>query len=619
MDRLKQYNKKRNLKESHEPQGTLKKESPQNKLIFIVQHHIASHDHYDFRLEWKSVLLSWAIPKGPSFSPEDKRLAVQVENHPLDYASFEGTIPQGQYGGGTVMLWDRGTWKPYKDKDVNKALKKGELKFELKGKRLNGKWALIKLKTVKNNEWLLIKEKDEYAKTDAGISSFDTSIKTGRTMKEITNAIKPKTKNTFKTSEKLLKEVNTKTNFNHISSEPPSNITKDLKKLITKNKNEIYVEKVKISNPDKLLFDKPKIKKIDVVLYYAYMAKYILPYINGRILSVIRCPNGINGEKFYKKHPSENSKNIRTVQVLSIDESNKNKNVYTNIEDKNNKNNNDEINGDEQNKNDTKQNENEKIIKENTSAEQQNKNKKSNGQEKHLGNKNQKYEKKENTLMNIKENINEYHSTNMYTEENKNTNYFYIDNAKGLISEAQMDTLEFHPWGSKYKTLEKPDIMVFDLDPSKNLSLKKLRQGVRDLKSILDKLGLISFLKTSGGKGYHIVVPFKPSTDWQTFRDFSKNIAITMETMYPDRYTSNMRMEKRKGKIFIDWERNIRGATAVAPYSIRIRPNAPVSMPIAWEELDNIKPNSITMKKALQKVAESNPWKDFFTINQKLK
>ena len=511
MDKLKTYKNKRNGK-SNEPAGIVHM-SKSDELIFVVQHHIASHDHFDFRLQWRGVLLSFAVPKGPSLNPEDKRLAIQVEDHPLDYADFEGTIPQGQYGEGTVMLWDSGTWTP--NASVDKGLKKGELKFQLLGHRLKGQWVLIKLKTKKNNEWLLIKEKDSFSKDDAGIEQFNTSIKTNRTMDEITDNKKPK-----------------KEKFSF-------NLSKLMKQMITKDKKDIYVGEVKISNPNKLMFEKPKVKKIDIVLYYAYMEKYIMPYIDGRVLSVIRCPNGVNGEKFYKKHPTESSsQNVKVVQISSADKLKSTK----------------------------------------------------------------KIEKKAKS-----------------EKPKKNTDYFYIDNVSGLVSETQMDTIEFHPWGSKYKRIEKPDIMVFDLDPDQDLSIKKLRQGVRDLKSILDTLHIVSFLKTSGGKGYHIVVPFLPSADWKTFRDFAKRIAETMEKIWPDRYTSNMRMEKRQGKIFVDWERNIRGATSVAPYSIRIRPSAPVSMPIAWEELDTIKPNQITMKKALKKVTETNPWQDFFTAHQKLK
>ena len=198
-------------------------------------------------------------------------------------------------------------------------------------------------------------------------------------------------------------------------------------------------------------------------------------------------------------------------------------------------------------------------------------------------------------------------------------NYFYLENAAGLISEAQMGTLEFHTWGSRIDDLEKPDVMVFDLDPDAGMELERVRQGVKDIKSILDQLSLISFLKTSGGKGYHVVVPFQPCVDWDTFHDFAEHIAEVMEQKWPDRYTSNVRKEKRKNKIFIDWIRNGRGSTSVAPYSLRARKGAHVSMPISWEELGTAAPDGIGMADALARIGGNDPWRDFFQINQKLK
>jgi len=181
---LKRYKEKRDFKQTTEPEGEFEEE--QSDLRFVVQHHIASSDHYDFRLEWEGVLLSWAVPKGPSFNPKDKRLAVKVEDHPLAYRNFEGTIPKDQYGGGTVMIWDEGTW--IATTDFKEGLEQGQLKFRLYGERLKGDWTLVKWKarsTEKQENWLLIKEKDENAKEMAGISDFNTSVRTGRTMSEI--------------------------------------------------------------------------------------------------------------------------------------------------------------------------------------------------------------------------------------------------------------------------------------------------------------------------------------------------------------------------------------------------------------------------------------------------
>ena len=162
---LARYRKKRNFATTPEPAGDVgTPEMP--RLIFVVQKHRASHLHYDFRLEWKGVLLSWAVPKGPSLDPSIRRLAMRTEDHPLEYANFEGVIPEGEYGAGTVMVWDRGTWHP-DSPDVDSALRKGDLKFTLHGEKLKGAWVLVRRpgygSSAGRSSWLLIKHRDEYA------------------------------------------------------------------------------------------------------------------------------------------------------------------------------------------------------------------------------------------------------------------------------------------------------------------------------------------------------------------------------------------------------------------------------------------------------------------------
>jgi len=460
MKNLKEYNTKRNFNKTKEPIGN--KNVKHKKLRFVVQHHLARKDHYDLRLEYEGVLKSWAVPKGPSFNPKDKRLAVMVEDHPFNYRNFEGTIPKGEYGGGTVMLFDEGYYEA--TNNFKEGLKKGVLKFKLLGTRLKGNWTLIHFK---GDNWLLIKEKDEYLNFD-NINNYHTSCRSGRTMEEI--------------------EANLK-----LSSE--------------------YIKGIEVTNPNKLLFKKPNVKKIEVVKYYQTVAKRMLPYLERRIISVVRCPEGTFEESFFKKHLEDKRSGLTKIKI-------KNK-------------------------------------------------------------------------------------------EKKTEDYFYINNIEGIINEAQMNTIEFHIWGSNVNELNKPNIMVFDLDPDEGLTLKKLREGVKDLKSILDKLNLKSYLKTSGGKGYHVVVPIKDMT-WNEFRNISKQIAELMETKWPEKYTSNIRKEKRVNKIFIDWQRNIKGSTFVAPYSLRAKNKPTVSMPISWKELDTIKPNEITMKKALERIKKTDPWKNFF-------
>lgn len=451
--KLEEYNKKRNFDKTHEPRG--RKEKSSRKFRFVVQHHIARKDHYDLRLEWDGVLKSWAVPKGPSYNPKDKRLAVMVEDHPISYRNFEGIIPKGEYGAGTVMLWDFGTWEVLDGKKPN--FKKGIIKFKLYGKRLKGFWTLV---LMDEDNWLLIKDEDEFHLYN-DILEFNTSVKTGRTMAEIAGE---------KTT-------------------------------------------IELTNPDKVIFKNPKVTKKDIFNYYEKVAERMLPYVENRLISTIRLPDGVGGTLFYKKH-FENVGNYLGVKKLK-------------------------------------------------------------------GN---------------------------YDARN---DYYYIKDINGIMQEVQMNSYEFHIWGSKVDDVNHADILVFDLDPDENLSLSKLREGVKDLKKILDDYNLESFLKTSGGKGYHIVVPLRNKTTWKNARSIARNIAKLMEATWPDKYTSNMKKSKRKGKIFIDWVRNIKGATSVAPYSIRLRKKATISMPIKWSELDKIKPNEITIDKAIKRLKNIDPWEKF--------
>lgn len=309
--------------------------------------------------------------------------------------------------------------------------------------------------------------------------------------------------------------------MNDIDDNVAATTTATKKQITTKlESGEIEVDGVRVTNPNKVIFQNPEITKGEVVKYYQQVAEAMLKYAGNRILSTVRCPKGVNEPCFFKKHPGAGSKNIVITPIATSS-------------------------GDDQ--------------------------------------------------------------------------YFYIKEPKGFIYEAQMGTLEFHVWGSRIDNLEKPDMMVFDLDPDEGMDIDKVRQGVKDIKSILDQLKLASFLKVSGGKGYHIVVPFIPSASWDSFNAFSKKIAHLMENKWPDRYTGNMRKNKRDGKIFIDWVRNGRGATSIAPYSIRAREGAKVAMPIEWNELDKVMPDGITMQEAIKRLRGKDPWEDFYKAKQSLK
>ncbi|HUK30444.1 MAG TPA: DNA polymerase ligase N-terminal domain-containing protein [Candidatus Acidoferrum sp.] len=187
--KLNEYRKKRNFGVTTEPKGGGKApHKTSGSFIYVVQKHMASRLHYDFRLEWGGVLLSWAVPKGPSPDPSVKRLAMQTEDHPIEYSKFEGVIPEGEYGAGTVMLWDQGTWQPV-SADVDASLKKGDFKFTLEGKKLRGSWVLVRTrgfgKNPSRSTWLLIKHRDRYASAKDVTQEEPRSVASRRLLAEI--------------------------------------------------------------------------------------------------------------------------------------------------------------------------------------------------------------------------------------------------------------------------------------------------------------------------------------------------------------------------------------------------------------------------------------------------
>lgn len=185
--KLNEYQKKRNFGVSPEPSGKEDAAKKHGALIYVVQKHRATQLHYDFRLEWNGTLLSWAVPKGPSLDPSVRRLAMQVEDHPIDYASFEGVIPEGEYGGGTVMVWDKGTWEP-EGAGAEAGLEKGDFKFALHGQKLKGSWVLVRTHGFGGSSkptWLLIKHRDEYASSKDVTTEEPRSAVSKRLLAEI--------------------------------------------------------------------------------------------------------------------------------------------------------------------------------------------------------------------------------------------------------------------------------------------------------------------------------------------------------------------------------------------------------------------------------------------------
>jgi bifunctional non-homologous end joining protein LigD len=282
---LKKYQEKRKFDRTPEPRGSRRRS--RGPLRFVVQKHWASRLHYDFRLELDGTLKSWAVPKGPSLKPDDKRLAVMVEDHPLEYASFEGIIPEGNYGAGTVMVWDEGNYCSRQTADraeserlLREGLEKGHLTFVLYGQKLKGEYALIKLKRGGASEWLLVKKRDQWA-SDKDVTREDISAASGRTREEIAadgkvwHSSRPSRRGSS-TRGVIIKTPATAADL----PDPP------------------------LTNLTKVFWPNEGYTKGDVLSYYRGVAEVMVPYLRDRPESLNRHPNGINGKNFFQKDAS---------------------------------------------------------------------------------------------------------------------------------------------------------------------------------------------------------------------------------------------------------------------------------------------------------------------------
>jgi bifunctional non-homologous end joining protein LigD len=807
---LKKYHQKRDFKQTPEPKGNAKTTKKNN--LYVIQKHAASHLHYDLRLQLGNTLKSWAVPKGPSLDPSVKRLAMQVEDHPIEYGGFEGIIPKGQYGGGTVMLWDTGQWIP-KDTDPEKAYKKGHLTFELKGKKLKGEWSLIRMKNTPNG-WLLIKANDKYARPTDEYDITEkrkNSVLSKKTMDQIAAQFETKTKVTTPKkkvihlgSKKRMpanvspqlatlvdhppegnewlheikfdgyrliafiknKKVTLKTRNNLNWTAKFSNIKSNLEKLSVQNAildGEVVMLNKQGHSDFQLLQNSIKENKNKNFIYYVFDILYlnghdlsVLPLIERKKLlqeilrqnknaAILYSDHVIgSGKKVFEKSCKLKlegivSKNItspyiqkRTKNWLKIKCSHrqefviggytlpkgnrnffgslllgvydKNKLIYcghvgTGFNEKTLKEiykklKNNETSTMPFNKKPRESNyvhwvkphlvvevefsewtaegllrhpsfkgmrmdkSPKKIIKETPKT----KKKALNHSEIKLTNPNRVLYPEQNITKlelfeyykTIKKWILPYITNRPLTlvrcpsgnhkdcffqkhivksspsalkafpikEKSKVKDYIYLNNVDGLLTLPQLGVLEIHTWNANIKTIDKPDMMIFDLDPAPDVSWGQVVAAAKEIKKQLTKLKLKSFVKTTGGKGLHVVVPIKPHYEWEIIKDFARSLVDYLVKQDPAKYIGTMNIVKRKGKIFIDYFRNNRGATSIAPYSTRARPNASVSTPVHWSELtNNIKDTYYTVKTlpGRLKKLRKDPWKDFFKIKQSLR
>jgi bifunctional non-homologous end joining protein LigD len=839
---LKTYRRKRDFSRTREPRGSFPPE--RTGRLYLIQKHAARRLHYDFRLELNGVLLSWAVPKGPSLDPKDKRLAVHVEDHPVEYGDFEGTIPQREYGGGTVLLWDRGRW--IEEGDPVAGLRAGKLKFRLEGEKLQGGWTLVRMGRSAAEEgkenWLLIKENDEKAdpsgKRDI-LKERPESVASGRSLEEIRAARDREWRSNRASSKKGTdkkqagrSEPGRKVEFRldpgrlpgARKSNLPERLRPQLATLVDQvPKGEEWIHEIKydgyralcriekgkaqfftrewkdwtarfrdlavaaVSLPaDQALIDGEVVvlqpdgttsfQALQNVLkrgedqrlaYYAFDLPHLDGYDLTRVAlharkdalfkllqpsaegSPIRYSDHVVGEgqtllkhacqfalegiiskKFDRPYSSGRGRDWLKIKCLQSQEfviggftepSGSRKGlgalllgvydeegilryagrVGTGFTAESLKNLRARLSATEQKKplfsNPPKGADAKGAhwVKPTLVAEVDFTEWTSDGVLRHPSFKglredkpavevkrefvrsggkvtanpapadsdevagvrlthpdrilypDQEITKRQLALyyQEVADRILSYmagrplalvrcpdgHDKECFYQKHAHealdesverirlregkgmATYIAINSVRGLISLVQMGTLEFHPWGSRTDRLEQPDRLVFDLDPDPTVSWKQVSQAAQALRTRLNDLGLAAFAKTTGGKGLHVVVPLVRRQGWDEIKEFCREFAETFVRESPELYTASMSKAKRRGKIFIDYLRNARGATAVAAYSTRAKAGAPVSTPIDWDELAVARSDRYTVGNLGRRLAElrRDPWEQY--------
>ncbi len=758
---LKKYSSKRNFKKTSEPKAkSVNTTSKKKRLIFVIQQHHARRLHYDFRLEFNGTLKSWAVPKGPSLDPAEKRLAVEVEDHPIAYAKFEGTIPAGEYGAGKVSIWDRGFW--IAPKNTLQGLKKGHIDFELHGTKLKGHWSLIRMgPSSEKNNWLLIKKRDAFAKPskkksppefirpqlaqlvehvprgsewlhelkfdgyrtqcriDNGQVKFLTRSGLDWTSKYkilfdsaqnlgVQNAIidgelvwlDEKSHSNFQLLQNALSEGRFDRmyfyafdllflNGESLVNRPLIERKAELRQILAqgkKNSRFLYSEHFKYnekmySNICRMQLEGVVSKIMDV------------PYTSGRtpVWRKTKCSlrqefiiGGYTSSKTHRDFSSlllgyyEKDKKLRFVGRVGTGFTDSTlKKLFSKMQkliqkksafainsptDKNIKWLKPELVAEIEFKTWTS----DKILRHASfQGLREDKNVKEITLEKKTGHSILTHPNRviyPETQTTKKEVFDYYNKISDYLlpyvhdrpiailrcqETAQNGCYFQkhtnrtnllgigskevqrgakkdtalvIETSQDLAMLSQAGTIEIHGWQARFSNIEKPDQIIFDLDPDSEVLWGRMTDTAFEIRDQLKKLGLESFVKITGGKGVHIHVPVNQRYSWDLIKGFSKSLMDILTAQNPDHYTTNMQKSNRGGKIFLDYLRNGYGATAVVPFSLRARNTPSVALPISWKELKTISsPDEYNFREVLKIVKKrKDPWQNYFKISQKI-
>ncbi|HTZ08985.1 MAG TPA: DNA polymerase ligase N-terminal domain-containing protein [Acidimicrobiales bacterium] len=571
------YRAKRDFAVTPEPAGGTE-HGAEGALRFVVQRHRARRLHYDLRLEMHGVLVSWAVPRGPTLDPSVRTLAVHVEDHPLEYRDFEGVIPGGQYGSGDVIVWDRGTYTPYGTDDPAPAVAEGELHVDLHGEKLRGRFVLVRTRPdrVGREQWLLLHKHDEFARPGWRPEDHPRSVLSGRTNEEVAadpdalwhggrppaeaeerlphgggDPPPPRGGRAAGTTAPPRPRPAAPRTGTRARPDPPAasdgaasdGAASDGAQGRGADEDELAAldalgaggtwdlagRTLKLTNLDKALFPgregEPPATKRDLVRYYVSLAPYLLPYLRDRPLNMHRFPNGVDRPGFWHKQVPAHAPEWLT----------------------------------------------------------------------------------------------RWHDPD--AGEGKSDSYVVADHVATLAWLANFGAVELHPWTSRLPDVHRPTWALIDIDPGTATTFDQVVLLAKVFHAGLEHLGVTGLPKVTGQRGIHVWVPIEGDYSFDDTRAWVEQLSRAVGGVVPDLVSWTWEKRARHGLARLDFTQNAINKTLVAPYGVRAAPGGPVSVPLEWDELDTpgLRPDGWTMRTVGRRVAErGDPYRTLLAHPQRL-
>jgi bifunctional non-homologous end joining protein LigD len=503
------YRSKRDFTRTPEPAGAAAPGPDGGPRRFVVQRHRARRVHYDLRFEIDGVLVSWAVPNGPTLDPAVKRLAVHVEDHPIEYLDFEGVIPRGEYGAGDVIVWDIGTWEPHGTDDPAAAVAAGDFHADVQGRKLRGRLVLVRRGGNRgdSDQWLLLHKDDDDAVSGWNPEDYPESVLSGRTNEEV-----HADPDRVWRSDLPPGEASVTLRPPRIAGPTAAELAA-LEDLGTGGRWEVFGRELRLTNLDKELFpgrdDDPPLTKRELISYTAQIAPVILPYLAGRPLNMHRFPGGASQPGFWHKQLPDHAP-----QWVP-------------------------------------------------------------------------------------------RWRNPEAKPGETTTYLVVDDPATLVWAANFGALEWHAWTARASDPASPTYALIDIDPGQGTSWEDVLVLARLHRTALEHVGVRAAAKVTGRRGIHIWIPVASGLSFRDTRAWAEQLSKTIGAVVPELVSWEWDKSERGGRARLDYTQNVHHKTLVAPYSPRAAPGAPVSAPIAWDELDDpsLRPDGFTIRTMPGRVA----------------